>query len=206
MAAGVRNRIQKLHSRTLQSGFTLVETMISMVILTICSVGLLGVFGLAAKSNQMSQADLIARQVASETIEGIYTARNTAEISWSQIENVSNGGIFVDGMNTVMCAGPDGILDTADDVACLTASGATCPNGGMKCLTQPGPDGIMGTADDVILSLNDYRRQVQIQPLIDTSGNPIQTLNLVTVTIQYRTPSSPAAKTYVINEYVSAYH
>lgn len=206
MAARLRNPRQKWQSRTLQSGFTLVETMISMVILTICSIGLLGVFGLAAKSNQMSQADLIARQIASETIEGIYTARNTAEISWSQIQNVSNGGIFVDGMNAVMCAGPDGILDTADDTACLTASGATCPNGGVKCLTQPGPDGIMGTADDVILSLTDYQRQVQIQPLLDTSGNPIQTLNLVAVTIQYRTPSSPAPKTYVINEYVSAYH
>lgn len=206
MEATVRNRTHKVQSRTPQSGFTLVETMISMVILTICSVGLLGVFGLAAKSNQMSQADLIARQIASETIEGIYTARNTAEISWSQIQNVSNGGIFVDGMNAVMCAGPDGILDTADDVACLTAAGTTCPNGGVKCLTQPGRDGIMGTADDVILSLNNYQRQVQIQPLIDTTGNPIQTLNLITITIQYRTPSSPVAKTYVINEYVSAYH
>lgn len=189
-----------------QRGFTLIECMISMVILTIGAVGLLGVFGLAIKANQGSQADLIARQLASETIEGIYTARNTAEISWPQIQNVSNGGIFVDGMSAIKCAGADGILDTADDVACLTASGTTCPNGGVKCLTEPGPDGIMGTADDVILSLNNYKRQVLIQPLLDTNGNQIQTLNLVAVTIQYTTVTSPVAKTYVINEYVSAYH
>ena len=189
-----------------QRGFSLIECLISMVILTVGSVGLLGVFGVAVKANQTSQADLIARQLASETIEGIYTARNTAEISWSQIQNVSNGGIFVDGMNVVKCAGADGIIDTADDAACLTASGAVCPNGGVKCLTEPGPDGIMGTSDDVIFSLSNYRRQVLIQPLLDTNGNPIQTLNWVTVTIQYSTLNSPVAKTYVINEYVSEYH
>lgn len=189
-----------------QRGFSLVECMISMAILTIGSIGLLGVFGLAVKANEMSQADMIARQLASETIEGIYTARNTAEISWSQIQNVSNGGIFVDGVLPVKCAGPDGILDTADDTSCLTASGATCPNAGVKCLTEPGPDGILGTADDVILSLNNYSRQVLITPMLDGNGNPIQTLNLITVTIQYKVPNSAVPKQYIINEYVSAYH
>lgn len=189
-----------------QKGFTLIECMISMAILTIGALGLLGVFGVAVKATASSQNDLIARQLASETIEGIYTARNTAEIAWPQIQNVSNGGIFIDGMNPVKCAGPDGILDTADDVACLTASGGTCPNAGVRCLTEPGADGVMGTADDVILSLTNYKRQILIQPLLDVNGNPIQTLNLVTVTIQYTSPNSTVQKTYVINEYVSAYH
>jgi prepilin-type N-terminal cleavage/methylation domain-containing protein len=189
-----------------QTGFTLIECMISMVILTIGALGLLSVFGVAVKATAASQGDLIARQLASETIESIYTARNTAEISWSQIQNVSNGGIFIDGPKPVKCAGPDGILDTADDAACLEASGVTCPNGGVKCLTEPGADGLMGTADDVIVSLANYNRQVLIQPLLDVNGNPIQTLNLVTVTIQYTTPNSTVQKTYVINEYVSAYH
>lgn len=189
-----------------QRGFTLVECMISIAILTIGSIGLLGVFGLAVKASQTSQQDLIARQLAAETMESIYTARNEAEISWGQIQNVSNGGIFVDGVQNVMCAGPDGILDTADDTACLTASGATCPNGGIECLTEPGPDGILGTADDVILSLANYTRQVQILPLLDSSGNPIQTLHQVTITIYYSVPNSTVLKTYVLNEYISAYH
>jgi len=189
-----------------QCGFTLIECMISMAILTIGSLGLLGVFGLAVKASQASQGDLIARQLAAETMESIYTARSSSEISWPQIQNVSNGGIFIDGMNSVLCAGPDGILGTADDTSCLTASGAVCPNSGVECLTEPGPDGIMGTADDVILSLNNYQRQIQIQQLLDTSGKPIQTLSRVAVTIQYSTPNSTVAKTYVLNEYVSAYH
>jgi len=189
-----------------QRGFTLIETMISMAILTIGSIGLLGVFGLAVKASQTSQQDMIARQLAAESMESIYTARNSSEISWTQIQNVSNGGIFVNGMNALKCAGPDGIIDTADDTSCLTASGAVCPNGGVECLTEPGADGIVGTADDVILSLSNYQRQVAITPLTDSSGNVIQTLNQVTVTIQYTTPNSSTPKQYVLNEYVSEYH
>jgi prepilin-type N-terminal cleavage/methylation domain-containing protein len=195
-----------LGPRARQRGFSLIECVISMAILTIGALGLLGVFGVAVKATASSQGDLIARQLVSETIEGIFTARNTAAISWPQIQNVSNGGIFLDGMQPVKCSGPDGILDTADDVACVTASGVTCPNGGVRCLTEPGADGIMGTTDDVILSLSNYYRQVQIQPLLDVNGNPIQTLNQVTVTILYTSPNSTVQKTYVNSEYVSVYH
>jgi len=189
-----------------QGGFTLIETMISMVILVIGAVALLGVFGLAVRANQTSQQDMVARQLASEAMESIYTARNSAELSWSQIQNVSNGGVFLDGMQSMMCAGPDGILGTADDSTCLTASGATCPNGGVECLTEAGPDGVMGTADDVILSLSSCQRQIQITPLLDGNGNPIQTLNQVAVTIQCAVPNSPVSKIYVLNEYISEYH
>src|SRR5579871_6723699 len=86
-----------------QGGFTLIETMISMAILTIGAVGLLGVFGLAVKASQSSQEDMLARQLAAETMETIYTARNMGQINWTSINNVSNGGIFVDGMNAVKC-------------------------------------------------------------------------------------------------------
>jgi prepilin-type N-terminal cleavage/methylation domain-containing protein len=198
MAAKLRSKKQK--------GFTLIETVISMVILTIGSVGLLGVFGLAVKAGQTSQDDMIARQLASEAMESIYTARNSSEISWAQIANVSNGGIFVNNMNVIKCAGPDGIVDTVDDASCLTASGTTCPNSGIKCLNEPGPDGIVGTADDVVLSLSNFQRQIVITPLTDVNGNPIQTLSQVAITIQYTVPNSSVVKNYVINEYVSEYH
>jgi prepilin-type N-terminal cleavage/methylation domain-containing protein len=200
----MKNRTQS--PRPDQCGFTLLECMISMMVLTIGALSLLGVFGFAVQANQTSQQDLIARQLASEAMESIYTARNNSELSWSQIQNVSNGGIFIDGLGPVMCAGPDGIIDTADDAACLTASGATCPNGGVMCLTEPGPDGILGTADDVIVSLNNYQRQIAITPLLDSSGNTIQTLVQVAVTIQYSANRDTEPKKYTLNEYVSQYH
>lgn len=64
----------------------------------------------------------------------------------------------------------------------------------------------MGTSDDVVQSLSNFTRRVQIQPLLDVNGNPIQTLNQVTVTIQYTSPNSSVPKNYVNSEYVSTYH
>jgi hypothetical protein len=182
--------------------------MISMVILTIGLLGVLGVFGLAISANQASQVDMIARQVASEAMESIFTARNTSQLQWSAIANTtaSPPGIFVSGSQSILCAGADGILGTADDAPCLTASGAVCPNGGVECLTEPGPDGIVGTADDVTQSLSNYKRTIAISPLLDGSGNIIPTLNSVNITITYNVPNSSFLKTYVLNEYISSYH
>ena len=191
---------------TRHKGFTLIEVMISMVIMTVGLVAILGVFGVALSASQTAQQDMIARQMASESMESVYTARNTSQLSFTQINNVSNGGIFVDGAIAVKCAGPDGILNTADDASCLTSSGAVCPNGGAKCLTEAGPDGVLGTADDFILSLSTFTRQVLVSQLLDTNGNPIPTLRAVTITIQYPSPQSRIPKTYAITEYVSSYH
>lgn len=191
-----------------ESGFSLVEVMISAVILTVGLVGMLSVFGLAIAANQSSQEDMIARQVASEAMESIFTARNTSQLSFSQINNVSGGGIFANGPQSLLCAGPTfGIVGVAGDTsACKTAAGVVCPNGGVECLTEPGPDGIVGTADDVIMSLSNYTRTIAITPLTDSNGNPIQTLVQVTITVTYSAPNSPVQKTYQLLEYISSYH
>src|SRR5579863_1031922 len=189
-----------------QAGFSLIEVMISTVILTIGLVSVLGALCVVVAANQTAQQDMIARQLASEAIEAVYTARNDSEMTWAGVNNVSNGGIFVNGYTTVLCAGPDGILGTADDAACTLPSGATCPNGGVQCLDEPGPDGILGTADDVILSLSNYQRQITITPLFDSGGNLEPALRNVTITISYSVPQYPAPKTYTLTEYVSAYH
>lgn len=191
-----------------ESGFSLVEVMISAVILTVGLVGVLSVFGLAIAANQSSQENMIARQVASEAMESIFTARNTSQLSFSQINNVSGGGIFSNGPQALLCAGPTfGIVGVSGDTsACKTATGAVCPNGGVECLTEPGPDGIVGTADDVILSLSNYNRTIAITPLTDSSGNLIQTLVQVTITVTYSVPGSSTQKTYQLVEFISSYH
>ena len=77
---------------------------------------------------------------------------------------------------------------------------------GPQALKCPGPDGILDTADDVIVSLNNVTRTITIAPLLDGSGNPIQTLSSVTITIQYTVPNTGHLRTYVLNEYISSYH
>ncbi len=183
--------------------------MISMIVLAVGLLGVLGVFGLAIAANQASQQDMIARQIASEAMESIFTARNTSQLTFAQINNVANGGIFANGAQSLLCAGPTyGIVGVAGDTAsCLTAAGAVCPNGGVQCLTEPGPDGIVGTADDVVLSLSNYTRNISITQL--TTGTPptvIPTLVQVTITITYSVPNSEVPKTYVLEEYISSYH
>jgi prepilin-type N-terminal cleavage/methylation domain-containing protein len=208
LEANVIGKYSKAKRLSGQSGFSLIEVMISMVILTIGLLAVLATLGVTMAATQTSQEDLIARQVASEAMESIFNARNTSQLGFASIANTTAipPGIFLSGAQSLMCAGPDGILDTADDVACLTAAGGACPNGGVQCLTEPGPDGILGTADDVILSLNNYTRTIAIAPLLDGSGNVIPTLSSVTITIQYTVANSGHLRTYVLNEYISSYH
>jgi type IV pilus modification protein PilV len=189
------------------SGFSLIEVMISILLLTMGMLSMLSVFGVAVKATQVSQEDLIARQLASEAIESVYTARNISQLSWAAIQNVSNGGVFVNGFQPITCAGADGIDGTADDTNCVptTATGAACP-GGVRCLSEPGNDGIVGTPDDQIVSLANYTRQIAITPMTDVTGAVIPTLNSVTVTINYTSTANKQPKSYIITEYVSSYH
>jgi prepilin-type N-terminal cleavage/methylation domain-containing protein len=176
-------------------GFSLIEVVISMAVLTIGLVSLLGVFGMAMAATQDSQQDMIAKQLANEALEGIVTARNTAQLQWSAIQNVADGGIFLNNYQKVYTPGADGILGTADDI-----SGGT-----IQTLTEPGPDGIYGNSDDIKLPLSNYQRQIQIQPVLDISGNVIATLRGINITIQYNTPRMRLAKTYVLTTFVSQF-
>src|SRR6202162_6652214 len=95
----------------------MIEFVISMALLTVGLVSLLGVFGLAMAATQTSQQDMIAKQLANEALESIVTARNTSQMQWDAVQNVSNYGIFVDGYQPVNMAGADGRVGRADDSA-----------------------------------------------------------------------------------------
>jgi prepilin-type N-terminal cleavage/methylation domain-containing protein len=183
-------------SRDHQQGFTLLETMISMVVLTIGLVALLGVVGMAMTATQTSQEDMIAKKLAQEAVESIYTARNTANVTWSQILNTGSGGIFVTGFQPINQSGNDGIFGTADDSLA-----------GGQSLTLAGPDGIYGTADDVTVALTNFKRSIAITTVGNpaTPGLPYSNLRQLTVSIQYNTPQFRLPKQYVLTSYISQY-
>jgi prepilin-type N-terminal cleavage/methylation domain-containing protein len=187
-----------------QSGFSLLEVLISMVVLTVGLVSLLGVFGLAMASTQTSQQDMIAKQLANEAYESIVTARNTSQLSWDDIQNVgatncpisgaSSCGIFLAGTNLpIYNSGADGIFGTADDAA-----------SGPQVLREPGPDGTYGNVDDVQVSLTNYQRTILIAP-VTAGGTVVPTLRGVNVTVQYTTTQAKLPKTYVLSGFISQY-
>jgi prepilin-type N-terminal cleavage/methylation domain-containing protein len=197
-------RISRQRKST-ESGFSLLEVVISMAVLTIGMVSLLGVFGLAIATTQTSQEDMIAKQLANESYESIVTARNTTQINWDDINNVgspncpvsgnSSCGIFLAGSQPIYQAGADGIYGTSDDSA----------SGLKQTLRDPGPDGIYGTADDILIPLTAYQRTILISPLYDSGNNLISSLRSVTVTVQYATPQTQLPKTYILNSFISQF-
>jgi prepilin-type N-terminal cleavage/methylation domain-containing protein len=194
--------MQSKSHRSGQGGFTLIETMIAIAIMGIAIVSVLAAFGTAVAATQNAQENLIARQKALEAMESIYTARNTQQIVFSQIANISAGGIFTDGPTPLLYAGPDGLVNTADDVN-FPATGV-CP-AGPECITLPGPDGILGTPDDAALSLANFQRQIQIGTVLQTDGSINPNLKQVTVTVSYTTGGSPVPRSYTVNALISAF-
>jgi prepilin-type N-terminal cleavage/methylation domain-containing protein len=180
-----------------QRGFSLIEVMVSMVILVVGLISLLGVFGIAMAATQTSQENATAKQLANEAMEGILTARETANVTWTQIQNTGpGGGIFLPGFNPIWNPGLDGIIDTADDAA-----------SGIQTLELPGANGVFAGAcpPDTCLPLTNFQRQIQITSVLDTSGNVIPTLRAITITVQYTTPQSSWPRQYVLNTFISPY-
>jgi prepilin-type N-terminal cleavage/methylation domain-containing protein len=191
-----------------EGGFTLIEVMIAIFVMTIGLLAVMASFATAISATASAQEDLIARHKALDAMESIYTARNSQQLPFSSINNIANGGVFKSGPQQLLCAGPDGLVGTADDVACTAPdTGAACP-GGVECLVLPGPDGILGTADDVTQGLNNFRRTITFNPVLQTINGVVSTnqnLIAVTISVSYAKPGWPA-RTYTVNGLISSYH
>lgn len=187
-----------------QRGFTLIETMIAIAIMGIGIMTLLAAFVTAVNATQNAQNNLIARQKALEAMESIYTARNSQQITFPQIANVSSGGIFISASEQLLDPGPDGIINTADDTN-FAAAGA-CP-AGPECVTLPGPDGILGTADDVAYSLANFNRTIAVGTVLEADGVTINpNLKQITVTVSYTSGTSTAVQSYTVTGLISSFH
>jgi hypothetical protein len=97
-----------------ESGFSLVETIVSLGVLTVGALGLAGVFAQGLKSTATSPNELLATQKAAEAIESVFSARDSRTLTWAQVRNTSDGGIFIGGEREMNLAGADGILNTGD--------------------------------------------------------------------------------------------
>jgi prepilin-type N-terminal cleavage/methylation domain-containing protein len=165
-----------------ERGFTLVETLISMFLLTIGVLGLAQVFAVGMRQMAVSSPTLIAREKAREAIESVHTARDMRVITWAQINNTNvNNGVFRVGAQQLLQPGPDGLFNTADDGTGCTPATLAVPC--YDAVVAPGPDAILGTADDVRDELRTFSREILITEL-----NPVSpTLRQLRVIIRYQT-------------------
>jgi prepilin-type N-terminal cleavage/methylation domain-containing protein len=170
-------------------GFTLIEVLVSILVITVGLLSLLAAFGVAMEATHTAKEDMLAKQLAQEAMESIVTARETANVTWSQIQNVGpSGGIFVTGLQPVRQAGADGIIGTADDSAAPA-----------ETMQDPGPDGIVGTADDgPPIQLTNFRRSI----LLAQAATP--DLRTVTITVQYTTTRNQT-RSYILSGMISQY-
>jgi type IV pilus modification protein PilV len=74
-----------------QQGFSLLETLIAIVVLMIGLLAVLATFAMAVGNTTSVQNDSIARQKAAEAVESIYTARQTGQITFDKIQNKGAG-------------------------------------------------------------------------------------------------------------------
>jgi len=186
-----------------QSGFTIIETMIAIAIMSIGILTVLAAFATAVGATQNAQENLIARQKTLEAMESIYTARNTQQITFSQIANTASGGIFTSGPTQLLAAGNDGLVNTNDDVP--FPAKVPCA-AGPECIVLPGPDGILGTADDKAMSLGNFTREIQISKVFEADGVTIDpNLKQITVIVTYTTGTSTVPRAYTVNALVSAF-
>jgi len=176
-----------------------------MIAIAIMSIGILTVlaaFATAVGATQNAQENLIARQKTLEAMESIYTARNTQQITFSQIANFP-AGIFTSGPTQLLAPGNDGLVNTTDDAP--YAAHMPCA-AGPECIVLPGPDGILGNADDKAMSLANFTREIQIAKVFEADGVTVDpNLKQVTVIVTYTTGTSTVPRTYKVDTLVSAF-
>jgi len=192
-----KSKGQKSRNRGSQ-GMSLVEVLISMLVLTIAMIGLLSTLTFAMGATHSTSQDMIAKQLADEAMENIFTARNSDQLQWLQIQNQGAGtvpdGIFMPGLQSInqtpTTGATPGLVNTVDYLAAAP-----------KVLSSPGPDGIIGTADDVKVPLVNFKRSIAIADVPNTNNQ----LRSITVTVQYSASPINVQKTYTLQGFISQF-
>lgn len=156
-----------------ESGVTILEMVVAMLILTVGLLGLAASIGYAVTVSNKGRNLTNTKLLVVSLMEQMETLRNTEQLTFGQIANqgsVDNSGslkVFI-GFPTAfqqlsINPGPDGIFGTNDD------------------MISPGPDNVYGTSDDIVDStwaVAGYQRQITITNL---SAN----LKRIQVTVRY---------------------
>jgi type II secretory pathway pseudopilin PulG len=177
-----------------QRGFTMIEALISIMVLSFGVLSLAAVYAQGIYYASLTQYDYIAEKKAEQAVEAIFTARDNNTLAWAQIQNTGSGGVFLPGPQPMLQPGLDGLVGTAAD--------AGSPN--EFIVIGPNSAGQIGTATDRQVDLNPWMtRTIDIVPVLDTAGNNEPNLRQITVTIAYHVGSMQ--RTHTLISYISSF-
>lgn len=157
---------QRRHS---EQGFSLLEMVVAMVILTVGLLGVASAIGYALMASNSGRAITNSKLLVVAALEQMETLRNSGQLNFDEISNVQQPNSTFAGFPTTFLPvssvpGPDGIFGTGDDTS-----------------IDAGVDGVWGTADDIkdpTLIVPGATRQVVITSLSST-------LKKIQVTLKY---------------------
>lgn len=167
----------KSNRQSSEAGFTYIEVIISMVILTVGILGAMEALTYSLVYMQEAEKRTQAKELAYTTLETIYAVRDIQPGTapgglslegWDLIENKTptNQGIFLADWTPVrQSPGNDGVYGTADD-ACEAGGG---------CSTSAIVDG--------------YERKIEITNIVE-NGSPVIRKRRIDVTIRYTVNNS----------------
>jgi prepilin-type N-terminal cleavage/methylation domain-containing protein len=173
------------HRREDCEGFSLVETLFALAILGTGLLAVAQIFTSGLGTLTAAGPDIIARQKVTEAIESVYTARDTRTVTWAQIRNTTDDGVFRTGEQPLKGAGVDGLLNTDDD-----------QDEDVETITLPGADGDLGTDDDIEQVLTHYTREIELE---DVTPN----LRRLRVTVRYL--AGGIKRSYAVETFISSF-
>lgn len=148
-----------------QAGFTLIESICAIAILTIGLIGTAAAISAAMKFTRIGRNVTDAKAIALSQIEQIHSLRDSRRLTFRQIANT--GSVNNAGSDLNFTGFTTGFVDIPD---------------------LPGADGIYGTADDPAPQPDKfgYRRETLITFAIDTiTLQPLPDLKQIIVNVQY---------------------
>ena len=161
-----------------QRGFTYIEVIIAILIMTIGLLAMLSAISYAVLREREAEQRNIARQLTTAALESIFATRDLQQINgqttaidnWNAVANTATAtpqGIFLPGYNPIrQDSGRDGIEGTADDA---------CPAAG-NC--------VVGAYNNTSQVISGYERQIIITNILEPNSTVSNRRNVV-VSVRY---------------------
>lgn len=163
-------------------GFSLIETVIALGIITIGILSLAGTLALTIVNNNRIQQVTVAKYIAISTIETIIAAREADVLAFVEISSYdaakNKKGFLLNQRLPVRGAGADGIFGTNDDSGDVVYTIGPNPNRN---------DGRFDGVNDQQLNLTQlgYSRQIEVTDLRDPDTNQLLGLKQIRVRVFY---------------------